>query len=52
MKAFSNPSNDKSYFCPKHKDAKISENHLNPVMLVLIGELFLCTLRCAMVFLA
>ena len=24
-------------FCPKHKDAKIFEKHLNPVMLVFIG---------------
>ena len=25
------------YFCPKDKDAKVFENHLNPVMLVFIG---------------
>ena len=25
------------YFHPKHKDATIFENHLNPVMLVSIG---------------
>ena len=26
------------YFCPKHTDTKIFENHLNPVMLVFIGK--------------
>ena len=31
------------YFCPKHKDAKIFENHLNPVMLVFIEKLLLGT---------
>ena len=33
------------YLRPKHKDAKILENHLNPVMLVFIGKLLLSTLR-------
>ena len=32
------------YFCPKHKDAKIFEKHLNPVMLVLIRKPSLSTL--------
>ena len=32
-------------FCPKHKDAKTFENHLNPVMLVLIGKPSQSTLR-------
>ena len=32
-------------FCPEHKDAKIFENHLKPVMLVFIGKLSLNTLR-------
>ena len=27
----------RSYFRPKHKDAKYFENHLNPIMLVFIG---------------
>ena len=27
----------KATFCPKYKNAKIFENHLNPVMLVFIG---------------
>ena len=30
---------------PKHKDAKINEKYLNPVMLVFIGLLSLSTLR-------
>ena len=30
------PFNAIGYFLPKHKDAKIFENHLNPVMLVFI----------------
>ena len=33
------------YFRPKHKDAKIFENHLNPVKLVFIGKPLLSTLR-------
>ena len=40
-----NPSNASGYFCPKHKDEKIFENHLNPVMLVFIGKLSPSTLR-------
>ena len=33
-----NPSNAESiYSPPKHKDAKIFENYLNPVMLAFIG---------------
>ena len=32
------------YFHPKHKDAKIFENHLNSVMLVSIGKLSLSIL--------
>ena len=32
-----NPSNAEATFIPKHKDAKIFENYLNPVMLVFIG---------------
>ena len=31
------PFQCRDYFRPKHKDAKIFEKHLNPVMLVLIG---------------
>ena len=31
-------------FLSKHKDAKILENNLNPVMLVFIGKLSLSTL--------
>ena len=31
-----NPSNAEATFVKKHKDAKIFENHLNPVMLVFI----------------
>ena len=31
-----NPSNAEAIFRPKHKDANFFENHLNPVMLVLI----------------
>ena len=34
---FLNPSNAEATFCPKRKDAKLFENHLNPVMLVFIG---------------
>ena len=35
-----NPSNaEATSFHPKHNDAKISENHPNPVMLVFIGKL-------------
>ena len=33
---FGNPCQCLGYFSPKHKDAKISVNHLNPVMLVFI----------------
>ena len=33
------------YFHPKHKNPKIFENHLNPVVLVFIGKLSLSTLR-------
>ena len=33
------------YFPPKHKNAKIFEKHLNPVMLVLIGKLSLSSFR-------
>ena len=33
------------HFCPIYNDAKIFENHLNPVMLVLIGKLSLSTFR-------
>ena len=33
------------WLSPKHKDAKIFENYLNPVKLVLIGWLSLSTLR-------
>ena len=32
-----NPSNAKATYVQKHKDAKIFENRLNPVMLVFIG---------------
>ena len=40
-----NPSNAVSgYFRPKHKDAKIFEKHLRPVMLVFIGKLSLSIL--------
>ena len=40
------PSNaEAKYFSPKHKEAKIFENHLNPVMLVFIGQLLMSTLR-------
>ena len=43
---YDNPSNAEAiYFRPKHNDAKIFENHLNPVMLVFIGKLSLGTLR-------
>ena len=31
-----NPSSAEANFHPKHKDAKIFENHLDPVMLVFI----------------
>ena len=40
----------KGYFCPKHKDSKIFENHLNPVMLVFIGLLSLSTMRVSIIF--
>ena len=41
-----NPSNaEASCVDPKHKDTKIFENHLNPVMLVFIGKLSLSILR-------
>ena len=40
-----NPYADGGYFRPKHKDATIFENHLNPVMLVFIGKLSWSTLR-------
>ena len=33
------------YFHPKHKGAKIFENHLNPAMLAFIGLLSLSTFR-------
>ena len=33
------------YFRPKHKDAKIFESHLNPVMFVFMRQLSLSTLR-------
>ena len=33
------------YFHPKHKDATIFENHLNPVILVFIGKLSMSTVR-------
>ena len=33
----SQPFHCLGYFCPKHTDTKIFENHLNPVMLVFIG---------------
>ena len=33
------------YFHPMHEDAKIFENHLNPVMLVFIGKVSLSILR-------
>ena len=39
-----NPSNAEVPFVKKHKDAKIFENYLNPVMLVFIGKLSLRTL--------
>ena len=32
-----NPFNAVVNFCPKHKDANVFENHLNPVMLLFIG---------------
>ena len=32
-----NPSNAEATFVQKHNDKNISENHLNPVMLVFIG---------------
>ena len=36
------PMNAKAKFiCAKHKDTKIFENHINPVMLVFIGKLSL-----------
>ena len=33
------------YFRPKHKNANISKNHRNPIMLVFIGKLSLSALR-------
>ena len=39
-----NPSNAEAYFFSKHNDAKIFEHHLNPIMLIFIGELSLSTL--------
>ena len=39
-----NPSNALGFFRPKHKNAKIFENHSNPVMLVFIGKLSLSAL--------
>ena len=39
-----NPS-DADYFRLKHKDAKIFENHSNPVMLVFNEKLLLTTFR-------
>ena len=39
-----NPSNAEANFCSKQKDAPIFENHLNPVILVFIRELWLSTL--------
>ena len=33
------------YFCLKHKNAKIVENHLNPVMLVFIGKPSMSTFK-------
>ena len=33
-----NPSNAETPFCPKHKDTKTFENHLNPVILVFINS--------------
>ena len=41
----SNHSYTLSKFLPKRKDAKIVENHPNPVLLVFIGYLSLSTLR-------
>ena len=40
-----NPSNAEATIVPKHKDPKIFENHLNPVILVFIGKLSLSTPR-------
>ena len=41
-----NPSNaEATLIRPKHQNANIFENHLNPVMLVFIGKLSLSTLR-------
>ena len=40
-----NPSDDKTIFSSKANEAKIFENHLNPVMLVFIRLLSLSTLR-------
>ena len=40
-----NPSNTEANLRPNYKDAKIFENHLNPVMLVLFGMFLLSTLR-------
>ena len=41
----SKPIQRLGYVCPKQKDAKIFEKHLNPVTLVFIGYLTLSTLR-------
>ena len=41
----SNPSNAEATFIQRTTDANTFGNHLNPVMLVLIGELLLNTLR-------
>ena len=38
-------SSDEAAFVRKHKEAKIFEKHLNPVILVFIGQLLLSTLR-------
>ena len=40
-----NPSNAEANFVQKHKDAKLSKNHPNPVMLVFFGLLSHSTLR-------
>ena len=42
-----NPSNAKALLGPKHKTAKILENHLNSVMLAFIRELSPSILRLA-----
>ena len=39
-----NPSNaEATWNHPKHEDAKIFEKHLNPIMFIFIGELWLST---------